>query len=114
MAITIAAISGFEMNLGPGLKVKGLKITMDGSYTGSGGEACDLSDHFPNKCFGMALVGDDDGWLLRYEPAATYGTASGKIMSRNVISTLDKALIPETTAATSLSTVSALFVGFGN
>lgn len=114
MAITVAVISGLDFNLAPGLKVKGIRVTMDGSYAGSGGEACDLSGYFPNKVYGAAKISDDDGWSLSFEPAATKGSASGKVLSRNVTSTLDKALLPETDAAENLTGVVCDFLAIGN
>ena len=89
MTITIAKLNTItgasaapDHNLAPGMKVVAVKITMDGSFLGTG-EACDMSSIFPTKCFGMCRIGDSDGWYLAYEPAAaSYGTASGKIIAR--------------------------------
>lgn len=88
MTITIAKLNATtgisaapDTNVAPGLKLTAVKITMDGSYA-AGGEPCDMSSIFPTKCFGLAPIGDQDGYVLAYEPATTCGTASGKIVAR--------------------------------
>ena len=112
---TAAAVTGGDHNLQPGLKVKALTITMDSSYKtiASGGETVDLSSYFPTKVLGLAPITDCDGWILSYELATSGAPTSGKILARNVTSTLDKALFPECDAGTDLTGVAGVFLAFG-
>lgn len=112
MGITISAISGVDYNLAPGLKAKGLRITMDGSYAAP--EPCDLSSHFPNHCYGMTPMSDTDGYLLAYEPATGYGTASGNIVARNTLSTTHATAFPTCSSTKNLTGIAGNFLAIGN
>ena len=119
MTITIAklnATTGIEAapdhNLAPGLKAVAVKITMDGAYA-AGGEACDMSAIFPTKCFGMSPIGDQDGYVLAYEPASTCGSASGKIVARYPVTAGKTAMCVVTTAG-NLTGVVGCFIAYGN
>ena len=118
MTITIAKLSTLtgagaapDHNLAPGMKVVAVKITMDGSYLGTG-EPCDMSSIFPTKCFGMCRIGDSDGWNLAYEPCTgTFGTASGKIIARWATTAGHTADAPATGA--NLTGIVGNFLAFG-
>jgi hypothetical protein len=119
VAITIAKLNTVtnaegapDHNLAPGLKAVAVRITMDGSYAAP--EPCDMSDVFPNHCYGMSPIGDADGWMLAYEPAATFGTASGSIVARNTLSTTHAIAFPTVSSTKNLTGIAGNFIAYGN
>jgi len=110
---TVAEISGQDFNLAPGLKLKALTVTMDGSYAKTAGETVDVSSYFPTKVYGALPITATDGWMLSYELGTSGAPATGKIVARWTTSTLDGALFPEVDSATDLTGVAGVFLFLG-